>query len=190
MSQLLHLDIPSQVFARGELVTQEGYCLTVEDRLNIMQLPAEAEWAIGAQNIDAIAAYYTNDIIIDHPLGSAKGKEAALTLARSGKIPVTGLRHQFSNQVVFIDKNGHPACISYMSVMQIASESPSSVSLPTIFGHLILVDVVQKVNGKWCFAQRIFDQLKVADHLGLDEATRQQIAQTQAERAASNNVPA
>ncbi|GAP97986.1 nuclear transport factor 2 family protein [Leptolyngbya sp. NIES-2104] len=190
MSQLLHLDIPSEVFARGELVTQEGYLLTVEDRINIMQLPAEYEFAIGAQDIDAIAAYYTDDIIIDHPLGSAKGKASALDLACSGKIPITGLRHQFSNQVVFIDKSGNPACISYMTVMQIATETPSSVSLPTIFGHLVLLDVVQKVNGKWCFAKRIFDQLKVANHLGLDEATRQQIAQTHAERAASNGVPA
>ncbi len=181
-----HLVIPKEVFARAELITRDGYRLTSDDRLDIMQLPAVFEWTLGSQNFDAIADLYTDDIIIDHALAFAQGKAAALDLARSDKIPTYGLRHQFSNHVVFIDQNGNPACISYLNAPQMVSEQPTTANLPAIFAHLILVDVVRKENGKWRFAHRIFDQLRIADYAGLDEATRQQIARTQAERAASN----
>jgi hypothetical protein len=33
----------------------------------------------------------------------------------------------------------------------------------------ITVDVVRKENGKWKFAHRMFDQLRVADYAGFDE---------------------
>lgn len=113
-----------------------------------------------------------------------------LKLARSNQVPTYGLRHQFSNHVVFIDHNGNPACISYLNAPQMVSEQPTTANLPAIFAHLVLVDVVRKEDGQWKFAHRIFDQLRIADYAGLDEATRQHIAKTQAERAASNGIQA
>ncbi|HEY9623939.1 MAG TPA: nuclear transport factor 2 family protein [Crinalium sp.] len=181
-----HLVIPKAVSANAELITREGYRLTADDRLDIMQLPALLEWAFGSQDFDAIADLYTDDIVIDHALAFAEGKLAALNLARSHKIPSYGLRHQFANQVVFINENGNPACISYLYSIQVASEQPLAAHLPAILAHLILVDVVRKENGRWKFAHRTFDQLKVADYAGFDEVTRQQFARTQAERAANS----
>ncbi|HEY9604141.1 MAG TPA: hypothetical protein V6C85_21180 [Allocoleopsis sp.] len=57
MSQqpLAHLVIPKEVSANAELIARDGYRLTAEDRLDIMQLPAILEWAFGSQNFDAIA---------------------------------------------------------------------------------------------------------------------------------------
>lgn len=180
--------VPMAVTARTDLITWEGYRLTADDRLDIMQLPALFEWALAAQDFDAIADLYTDDIIIDHALAFAQGKAAAIDLARSNKIPTYGLRHQFSNHVVFIDQGGNPACISYLNAPQMASEQSTTANLPAIFAHLVLVDVVRRENGQWKFAQRIFDQLRIADYAQLDEATRQYIAQTQAERAANRDA--
>jgi hypothetical protein len=67
------------------------------------------------------------------------------------------------------------------------SEKPITASLPALFAHLILVDVVRQENGKWKFAHGTFEQLKVADYAEFDEKTRQQFARTQAEHAASSS---
>ncbi len=183
-----HPIVPKAVTARADLVTRDGYRLTSDDRLDIMQLPAMFEWTIASRNFDALADLYTDDIIIDHPFAFAQGKSDALDLARTNKVPTYGLRHQFSNHVVFIDQNGNPACISYLFAPQMVSEQPTTANLPAIFAHLVQIDVVRKENGQWKFAQRISDQLRIADYAGLDEVTRQQIARTQAERAASNSA--
>lgn len=190
MSQqaFVHPIVPAAVTARAELVTRDGYRLTADDRLDIMQLPALFEWSLAARDFEAIANLYTDDIIIDHALAFAQGKSDAIELARSDKVPTYGLRHQFSNHVVFIDQNGNPACISYLNAAQMVSEQPITANLPAIFAHLVQVDVVRKEKGQWKFAQRISDQLRIADYAGLDQATRQQVAKTQAERAASNGA--
>lgn len=183
-----HPIVPTAATARAELVTRDGYRLTSDDRLDIMQLPALFEWSLAARDFEAIASLYTDDIIIDHAFAFAQGKSDALDLARSNKVPTYGLRHQFSNHVVFIDRNGNPACISYLNAAQMVSEQVITANLPAIFAHLVQVDVVRKENGQWKFVQRISDQLRIADYAGLDEATRQQVAKTQAERAASNGA--
>ncbi len=177
-----HPIVPQAVYARADLITRDGYRLTSDDRLEIMQLPAMFEWTLASQNFDAIADLYTDDIIIDHAFAFAQGKSEAIDLARSNKIPTYGLRHQFTNHVVFIDRNGNPACISYLFAPQMVSKQ-TTANLPAIFAHLVQVDVVRKENGQWKFQERISDQLRIADYAGLDDATRQQIAKTQAERA-------
>lgn len=103
-----------------------------------MQLPALFEWTLAARDFDAIAELYTDDIIIDHAFAFAQGKSDAINLARSDKVPTYGLRHQFSNHVVFIDRNGNPACISYLNTPQMVSEQPTTANLPAIFAHLVL----------------------------------------------------
>ncbi len=97
-----HPIVPKAVSARAELVTRDGYRLMSDDRLDIMQLPALFEWTLASRNFDALADLYTDDIIIDHALAFAQGKSDAINLARSDKVPTYGLRHQFSNPVVFI----------------------------------------------------------------------------------------
>lgn len=144
-----HPIVPKAAIARAELITHDGYRLTVDDRLEIMQLPALFEWSLAARDFEAIANLYTDDIIIDHALGFAQGKSAAIGLARSDKIPTYGLRHQFSNHIVFINENGNPACLSYLNAAQMTSEQPAPAILPAIFAHLVQIDVVRKENGQW-----------------------------------------
>lgn len=178
---LAHLTVPPQIFDDGPLVTRDGHRLTAEDQIALMQMPARFEWAFCSGNGEALMAMLTDDVVMDHALGHANGKDEMGGM----DIPSWGLRHQFHNHVVYIDEDGDGAMLSYMNVAQVREEQPSGVSLPAIYVHLVLRDKFRRVGERWLFSRRIFEQLKFGDHLGQDEVTVRRMARTAEERAAA-----
>jgi hypothetical protein len=183
LESLAKVAVPMSLFRRGNLTTRTGHQLTVEDKLEMMEATRLFEWAFISQNGEELFNLLTDDIEISHAFGSASGKGEMA----SGKliIPSYGLRHGYLNQVVFIDDEGNPACLSCMNVVQVTNEQEVETSLPAIYGNLLVVDVFRRENDSWKICKRIFDQMKLADYLQIDTEQQRKDAQTSAHR--SNN---
>lgn len=123
-------------------------------------MPARFEWAFISGDAEALADLVTDDIVIDHALGYAEGKAEMAEL----DIPSSGLRHQMTNQVVFVDANGDAALLSCLSAPAVVAEQPTDASLPAIY------------------ANRTFDQLKLGDFVGVPERQAATLAQPAAVR--------
>ncbi len=166
--------IPPGALERRPLVTRTGYKLTVEDRLEMMGLPARFEWAFCSNNVEALADCLTDDVELEHVLGvHVKGKANMAQL----QVPSFGLRHRLTNQLIFIDKNGDPAMLSLLNAPQVVSETPVDTSLPATYASCIVTDTFELGDdGHWRFSHRVFDQLKLADYLHLEPSKVQQLA--------------
>jgi DNA-directed RNA polymerase subunit N (RpoN/RPB10) len=175
MSQLI---LPQAFFERKQLVTALGEILTVDDRFQMMELIHRFEWSAGALNQEAVFDLLTDDIIIEHGMGYAQGKEAMAALG----IPTYGLRHMFANHVLFIDELGRPSIIVHMLVIQVASEQPLSVPFPAVLDQGINRYIFRKENESWKICEMIFEQQKLADYIGVPETIQRSMAQTAIER--------
>ena len=176
MSQLV---LPQAFFDRKPLVTAAGETLTVEDRFQLIELVHRFEWSYGALNREALFDLLTDDVIIDHGMGYAQGKEEMIALG----VPSYGLRHLFANHVLFVDEQGRANIIAHMLVIQVVSEQPVSAALPTILDQGVNRYVFRKEGGNWKIAEMTFDQQKLADYLGAPEALHRSMGQTATERA-------
>lgn len=170
--------VPRGALKRGPLVTRTGYNLTVEDRLEITSMPARFDWAFCSNNLEALAACVTDDIEIEHVLGGhVQGKSKMADL----KVPFFGLRHQLTNQLLFINVDGDPSLLSFLNAPQVVSETPvdTNVSLPAIYASCIATDTFRLGDdGHWRFCHRVFDQLKLADYLHVEPSKAKQLAST------------
>jgi hypothetical protein len=175
MSQLI---LPQCFFDRKPLVTADGQAITIEDRFEMMELIHRFEWSYGAKNTEALFALLTDDVIIDHSMDYAKGKQEMIDLG----VPSFGLRHMFGNHVLFMDEQNRPCIIAHMSVIQVASEQPLSVGLPAILDQGINCFVFRQEAGDWKIAELIFEQHKLADYLGAPESLYRAMSQTAIER--------
>jgi hypothetical protein len=176
MSQLV---LPQAFFDRKPLVTSDGKAITVEDRFEMMELIHRYEWSYGAKNTEALFALLTDDVIIDHGFGYARGKSEMMALG----VPSDGLRHMFGNHVLFIDERGRPCIIAHMLVIQVASEQTLNVALPAILDQGINRYIFRQEADNWKIAELIFEQQKLAGYLGVPEPLIRSMAQTATDRA-------
>ena len=177
--QMSQLVLPQSFFDRKPLVTADGKALTVEDRFEMMELIHRFEWSYGAQNTEALFDLLTDDVIIDHGMGYAKGKQEMLSLG----VPSFGLRHMFGNHVLFMDEQNRPSMIAHMLVIQVAAEQPLSVGLPAILDQGINRYIFRQEEGGWKIAELIFEQQKLADYLGAPDGLMRSMGQTAQKRA-------
>jgi SnoaL-like domain len=175
MSQLV---LPPAFFERKPLINADGEMLALEDRLQMMEVLHRFEWSSGALNQEAVLDLLTDDIIINHGMGYAQGKEAMVALG----IPTYGLRHLFANHVLFIDEQGRASIVSHMLVIQVVSEQPLSMAFPTILDQGMNRSVFRRENEQWKICEMIFEQHKIADYIGVPESIQRSMAQTALER--------
>ncbi len=173
------LTLPRAFFEARPLVTGDGYALTTEDRLQMMESIHRFEWSYGALDQDAVFDLLTDDVVMDHGMGYARGKSELAALG----VPSYGLRHMFSNHVLFIDEQGAPNIVAHMLVIQVQSEEPPAVPLPAILDQGVNRYRFRREDGRWKICTMIFEQQKLADHAGAPEAVQRSMAQTEAERA-------
>ena len=171
--------MPTEVFRRGPLITRSGYTLSLQDRVDIAQLPSLFECAFCSGNFDALTELLTEDIVIDHALGYAEGKAEVAKLP----IPSFGLRHMMTNQIVFINAHGEAALLSYLNAPQVVAETDNQPSLPTFYACCVVVDELRLgQDSLWRFSRRTFDQLKLADYLNISPEKAANIGQNAEQR--------
>lgn len=176
---LAHPVLPAEAFRRAPLTTRDGRTLTIEDRFELAAMPSRFEWAFISGNAEALGDLLTDDVVIDHALGYAEGKAEMAKLS----IPSFGLRHQMTNQLVFVDGSGDAALLSCLNAPQLVAEDATGASLPAIYANCVVVDAFRLGDdGLWRFSRRTFDQLKLADFLHTDPALAEVIAEPAAVR--------
>ena len=173
------LTLPRAFFEAKPLVTTDGHALTTEDRLQMMELIHRFEWSYGALEQDAVFDLLTDDVVMDHGMGYAQGKPELAALG----VPSYGLRHMFSNHVLFIDEHGAPNIVAHMLVVQVVSEEPAAVPLPAILDQGVNRYSFRRENGRWKICTMIFEQQKLADHAGAPVEIQRSMALTEDERA-------
>ncbi|MGG6263831.1 nuclear transport factor 2 family protein [Leptolyngbya sp. AN03gr2] len=171
MSQLV---LPQAFFDRKPLITADGKALTLEDRLQMMEILHRFEWSSGALHQDAVFDLLTDDIVINHGMGYAQGKGAMVGLA----IPTYGLRHLFANHVLFMDEQGRPCIVAHMLVIQVVSEQPLPTAFPAILDQGMNRFIFRYEDGQWKICEMIFEQHKIADYIGVPVAIQKSMAQT------------
>lgn len=132
------LELPAGFFPfSSRLVTGAGERLTADDRLDLMSMLNRFDWSLLSARDDDLMGLMTDDVVVDHGFGYAEGREAGLALIK--QIPSLGLRHHFTNHVVFVDAEGAPSVAAYK---------------------------FRRVGNSWRFSRRVFEQLKFGDYLG------------------------
>ena len=188
LEAMVNLILPEEFFKSGRLVTRDGYEITSLDKVEIMQVLNRYDWAYCSKHHEALADLVTDDIVFDHAMVHAEGKKQFLNVDQIQAL-IYGLRHTFSNQVVFINAAGNPACLSYMHVFQVASPESTGHSMPLILDSAIVIDEMRKENGQWRIAKRTQEQQKIADFAPLPPDIRKALAQTQKERSSQRERP-
>jgi hypothetical protein len=175
MSQLV---LPQAFFDRKPLLTADGEKLTLEDRFEMMELIHRFEWSAGALNQAAVFDLLTDDVIVNHGMGYAQGKQDMAALG----VPTYGLRHLFSNHVLFIDEQGRASIVAHMLVIQVVSEQPLPIAFPAVLDQGMNRYIFRKEDQRWKICEMIFEQQKLADYIGVPESIQRSMAQTAIER--------
>ena len=178
---LANVTLPDAFFSRRALGTTSGR-LTADDVVEIMDVVARFEWSFDARRFDALADLLTEDVVCDHIFGYRAGKTAVMDML-TNVIPYYGLRHQSTNATVYLDERGNPCAVSYLVVIQVATESGDDGPFPLVIADALVTDSMRRENGRWRIAGRTFEQMKVTSVYLPDEATRRSFEATAAERA-------
>jgi hypothetical protein len=185
---LANVTLPDAFFSRRALGTTSGR-LTADDVVEIMDVVARFEWSFDARRFDALADLLTEDVVCDHIFGYRAGKTAVMDML-TNVIPYYGLRHQSTNATVYLDERGSPCAVSYLVVIQVATESGDDGPFPLVIADALVTDSMRRENGRWRIAGRTFEQMKVTSVYLPDEATRRSFEATAAERAARTGAGA
>lgn len=183
LQPIVNLIVPDEFFRAGKLVTRDGYEITTLDKVEIIETVMRFDWAYLSKNAAGLADLLTDEMIFDHAMIYAEGKEKVLKIGDDIPALSYGLRHNFSNQVVFVDADGDAACLSYMTVVKVADENKLDVSMPFVLDHAIVQDKLRRVDGKWKLARRNFDQQKMSDNYHIPDDARRKMVMTTEERA-------
>lgn len=183
LQPIVNLIVPDAFFRTGKLVIRDGYEITTLDKVEIIEVVTRFDWSYLSKNIEGLADLLTDDMIFDHAMVYAEGKEKVVKIVDDFPALSYGLRHNFSNQVVFVDADGDAACLSYMTVIKIAAEEKLDVSMPFLLDHAIVQDKLRRVDGKWKLARRNFDQQKLSDSYQIPDDVRRKMEMTTEERA-------
>ncbi|MBD1997670.1 nuclear transport factor 2 family protein [Leptolyngbya sp. FACHB-541] len=157
--------------------------LTVEDRLEIMDLPQRFNWAVDTRQYDALANLFTTDGLLDHDWGYVQSGEAIVQLIRSHEADEDYVRHHTTNHSISVAEDGTVTMMGYLVATWVGADPASGTSSPHIIAHGVQVFTVEKENGTWKIARLTLDQTAVNSANLPDQAIRSQIASTAEERA-------
>lgn len=101
------------------------------------------------------------------------------------KVPFRGVRHEAANPVLFINDEGEPSVLSFLTVVQVHDPDDAVMkTLPRVLDHALVTDVMRKgEDGVWRVARRTFEQMIRAYDRDPDEAGWRQFQKTAAQRA-------
>lgn len=173
------LELPASFFKRGPLVTGDGHKIDAETRFELLDLVHRFEWTNGAANRDALNLLLTDDIVIDHGMGQARGKAEMESLA----VPFNGLRHLMTNHVPFIDDQGRVNILCHMTVF-VAEGDNAPADLPMVLDTGLDRYVFRHEDGVWKIAEIHFTQQRLAVWSGAPDFMIAQMAETQSARDA------
>lgn len=179
---LSHLVVPNSFFADRPLLNEDGKPITADDRFAFLDLVHSFEWCLVSRRKEAFIKLFTDDVVFDHGIGYAHGKQAAVNLA--WQVPFYGLRHHFANEVPYVDDRGRIAMLSHVFVVQVDSEQPMTETLPILLDQGVVHWVFQKQGDRWKVAEFVFDQQKLAAFSGAPESMIRAMSQTAEQRAA------
>lgn len=132
-----------------------GAPLTAEDRLAIMSLKAHYEQCLDGGDVDAYAASFTPDGIVEFPGGRIQGRdkirEWVAGLMKSGMIGATPAKVRHVINVPDISGGGGRASVrTYVTIYSLNSKGAVVVASVSSYD-----DTVVKMQGRWLFEKSV-----------------------------------
>ena len=127
-----------------------GSRLSPEDRLAVQETVLLSEWATDARRWDVLADCLADDMVLDHALGQAHGKQAFIdVLSQPGVLD--GLRHLVLNLVVWGNPNGTATALHYVGLTKFAAADTADADpLPRLDGlGLAELTLRKEPDGVW-----------------------------------------
>lgn len=175
---LLSTRLPDQIFATYKLTEREAPKLTAADKLEMIEKLQLVELIFDSRQFDAFELVLTDDFVIDHALAKRTSPSEFRSFWQTNEaMLLNGLRHQFSNIIVYPEPDGTASAVSYLNVLRFANTPNSSASdTPHLVAHALQVTHFRQENGIWKIDRITIDQMAVSQTFGLDEPTRQYFA--------------
>ena len=181
---LLSTHLPAQLFETYKQTEREAPQLTAADKLDMIEKLQLVELIFDSRQFDAFELVLTNDFVIDHALGKRTSpSEFSQFWQTNEAMLLNGLRHQFSNIIVYPESDGTASAVSYLNVLRFANTPDSgTLDTPHLVAHALQVTHFRKENDIWKIDRITIDQMAVSQTFGLDELTRQYFTALAGER--------
>lgn len=181
---LLSTHLPDQLFATYQPAASEAPKLTAADKLEMIEKLQLVELIFDSRRFDAFELVLTDDFVSDHALAKRTSPSEFRQFWQTNEaMLLNGLRHQFSNMIVYPESDGTASAVSYLNVLRFANTPDSSApNTPHLVAHALQVTHFRQENGVWKIDRITIDQMAVSQTFGLDEPTRQYFAALAGER--------
>jgi ketosteroid isomerase-like protein len=124
---------------------------TVIDKVEIVEILARFDLAVDSGDIEAYAALWTENAVLETNGTTARGQEALRAfLVEHRKTLGRGRRHLSLNPVVLSAEGDSATATSYMVVIE-------AEKAPAVVASGVYSDTLQRVDGRWKFARRKLD---------------------------------
>lgn len=154
--------------------------LSGADAIAVHETVTRVYLAEDARNGVALKQLVTDDFVQDHGIyGRLEGPDAFESFVLDNPLAFDHYRHMAMNIVTKATGDNEAEAVSYILVLNVhPTDESQAAGLPNILAHGVVRDRLEKEDGQWRIAHRIYDQFAVTASVVPDQETRLNAART------------